>query len=286
MSCYVTHFWLSAPSCVSHLWLVCREYINTRTSGAFGPLVLAPAEGVGALWAPCQVFFFVFVCFFYFFVCFFYFFFLLLFLLYFYFFDIFFFFFFFTFFTFFLLFFYIFYFFTFFTFFYFNFYFFYFFYYFITFFNTFFLKLILNYFFKIFKTFFKNFFKNFFYFFCWLFYYFFKTFFKLFFYFLSPTTPWGFLYLRETQANVLRGHMLSGGPNWELQANVILYWQGLQCWVEDLIGKNLCAKKNLCRRQSWRSRRSRRSTHNLVLGFWSFILNICFSSFLTGYNKF
>ena len=37
--------------------------------------------------------------------------------------------------------------------------------------------------------------------------------------------------------------MLSGGPNWELQANVILYWQGLQCQVVDLIWKNLCAKK-------------------------------------------
>ena len=28
-------------------------YIYTRTSGATGPLVLAPAEGMGALWAPC-----------------------------------------------------------------------------------------------------------------------------------------------------------------------------------------------------------------------------------------
>ena len=28
---------------------------GTRSSGAYGPLVLAPAEGVGALWAPCQV---------------------------------------------------------------------------------------------------------------------------------------------------------------------------------------------------------------------------------------
>ena len=36
---------------------------------------------------------------------------------------------------------------------------------------------------------------------------------------LSPTTQWRFLYLRETQANVLF------------------------CWVEDLIGKNLCANK-------------------------------------------
>ena len=62
---------------------------------------------------------------------------------------------------------------------------------------------------------------------------------------LSLTTPWRFLYLRETQANVFSGHMLSGGPNRELQANVILYWQGLQCWVEDLIGKNLCVNKIL-----------------------------------------
>ena len=30
-------------------------YINTRTAGAYGPLVLAPAEGMGALRTPCQV---------------------------------------------------------------------------------------------------------------------------------------------------------------------------------------------------------------------------------------
>ena len=28
---------------------------DTRTSGAYGPLVLAPTEGLGALQAPCQV---------------------------------------------------------------------------------------------------------------------------------------------------------------------------------------------------------------------------------------
>ena len=44
---------------IKHKW--------TRTLGAYGPLVLAPVEGVGALWAPCQVcfflYFFVFVLF-------------------------------------------------------------------------------------------------------------------------------------------------------------------------------------------------------------------------------
>ena len=33
----------------------CSNYLNTRTLGAYGLLVLAPAEGVGALRAPCQV---------------------------------------------------------------------------------------------------------------------------------------------------------------------------------------------------------------------------------------
>ena len=37
-----------------------QNYSNTRTAGAYGPLVLAPAEGVGALWAPCFFFFFFF----------------------------------------------------------------------------------------------------------------------------------------------------------------------------------------------------------------------------------
>ena len=36
--------------------------------------------------------------------------------------------------------------------------------------------------------------------------------------------------------------MLSGGPNRELQANVILYWQGLVL-SGGLIGKYLCANK-------------------------------------------
>ena len=35
------------------------HYICTRTSGAYAPLVLAPAEGVEVLWAPCL---FVFFC--------------------------------------------------------------------------------------------------------------------------------------------------------------------------------------------------------------------------------
>ena len=48
-------------------------------------------------------------------------------------------------------------------------------------------------------------------------------------------------------------YMLSGGPNWELQANVIL--AGTTVLVEDLIGKNL------------RKRQSQKRTHNLVLGF-------------------
>ena len=96
-----------------------------------------------------------------------------------------------------------------------------------------------------------------------LFYFFFKLFFT-FFYFLphvlphilpqilpqiSPQTttsialhpPWHFLYLRKTQANVLRGH---SPPQ-----------------------KSLC-KKNLCKRQSLSRSRSRRSSNNLVLGFW------------------
>ena len=41
-------------------------YINTRTAGAYGSLVLAPAEGMGALRTPCQVFFFFFFFFFFF----------------------------------------------------------------------------------------------------------------------------------------------------------------------------------------------------------------------------
>ena len=32
----------------------CTDLSNTRTSGAYGSLVLAPAEGLGALRAPCQ----------------------------------------------------------------------------------------------------------------------------------------------------------------------------------------------------------------------------------------
>ena len=153
------------------------------------------------------------------------------------------------------------------------------------------LVLLFFFYFFYFLDFFKNF-KNLFYFwfflltFCWLFFYFFLKlflnfififyftlfyflfYFFYFFYFfvlLSPTSPWRFLYLRETQANVLRGHMLSGGPNWELQENVILYWQGLQCWEKSLHKKNLCKQQSRSRRR--RSRR-RRSTHNLVLGFW------------------
>ena len=36
-------------------------YVHARTAGAYGPLVLAPAEGVGALRAPCQVFLFLYI---------------------------------------------------------------------------------------------------------------------------------------------------------------------------------------------------------------------------------
>ena len=32
-----------------------KKYIYTRTAGAYGPLVLAPAEGMGVLRAPCRV---------------------------------------------------------------------------------------------------------------------------------------------------------------------------------------------------------------------------------------
>ena len=42
----------------SQIWKVSKlkkEILYTRTAGAYGPLVLAPAEGVGALRAPCQV---------------------------------------------------------------------------------------------------------------------------------------------------------------------------------------------------------------------------------------
>ena len=113
-------------------------------------------------------------------------------------------------------------------------------YFFLNFFYTFFLLFILFLYFFYFTFFYFFTFFTLFYFFTFLF-----TFCLLFYYFvlLSPTTPGHFLYLRETQANVLRGHMLSGGPNRELSANVILYCQGLQCWVGDLIGKNLCANK-------------------------------------------
>ena len=37
-------------------------YLDTRTSGATGPLVLAPVEGVGALWDPCICLFCVSFC--------------------------------------------------------------------------------------------------------------------------------------------------------------------------------------------------------------------------------
>ena len=52
------------------------NYQLTKTSGATGPLVLAPAEGVGALWAPCLCFLLLFLyflsfCLFVFFVFFF-----------------------------------------------------------------------------------------------------------------------------------------------------------------------------------------------------------------------
>ena len=41
---------------------MCLDYIHTRTSGAYGPLVLAPVDGVGALQAPCQVWVIFFTC--------------------------------------------------------------------------------------------------------------------------------------------------------------------------------------------------------------------------------
>ena len=46
-------------------WWHFPKYSHTRMSGAYGPLVLAPAEGVGALQAPC-----LFVFFYYFFLLF------------------------------------------------------------------------------------------------------------------------------------------------------------------------------------------------------------------------
>ena len=128
-------------------------------------------------------------------------------------------------------------------------------------------------------TFFKLFFYYFLTFLLLLFFTFFLLFILLFlffllFYFLSychPPPPWmPFLYLRETWANVLRGHMLSGGPNSELQENVILYWQGLQCWVEDLIGKNICANKIFASEEE----------EDWQFGSWSFDYKSCLVIFL------
>ena len=39
---------------LTHICFINALY-ETRTAGAYGPLVLAPAEGMGALRAPCQV---------------------------------------------------------------------------------------------------------------------------------------------------------------------------------------------------------------------------------------
>ena len=84
--------------------------------------------------------------------------------------------------------------------------------------------------FYFFTHFFKTFFFYFFLYFFLLFFILFFTFFYFFFlfYFLSPTTPWRFLYLRETQTNVLRGlQRFWGGCKVlylrETQANV--------CWL-------------------------------------------------------
>ena len=52
--------------------------------------------------------------------------------------------------------------------------------------------------------------------------------------------------------------MLSGGPNWELQENVILYWQGLQCLVEDLIGSSRQMFEGVVKIWQQLRRRSRR----------------------------
>ena len=53
---------------MSKKYLFSSPHIYTRTLGAYVPLVLAPAEGMEALWAPCQVWviylFVVFVVFF------------------------------------------------------------------------------------------------------------------------------------------------------------------------------------------------------------------------------
>ena len=159
---------------------------KTRTAGAYGPLVLAPAEGMGALQAPCQ---FV-ICYFF--------------------------------------------------------------------------LLFLNFFLKLFFDSFYLFYLFYLFFTCFTFFFFltFLLFFFFFFYFLLFTThftthfttnfttnhyqychpppPRRFLYLRETQANVLRGH---SPPQ-----------------------KSSC-EKNLRKRQSRSRSRSRRSSDNLVLGF-------------------
>ena len=49
---------LGLEDLMSEAWLMVSVQIawfSTRRYGAYGPLLLAPAEGLGALWAPCQV---------------------------------------------------------------------------------------------------------------------------------------------------------------------------------------------------------------------------------------
>ena len=55
---------LKPPSCSSLICGLCfllYQLWHTKTSGAYGPLVLAPVEGMGAIRAPCLVVFFVYL---------------------------------------------------------------------------------------------------------------------------------------------------------------------------------------------------------------------------------
>ena len=50
---FQNHFWNLLKKLGRVYFPHLKKISTTRTSGAAGPLVLAPVEGVGALWAPC-----------------------------------------------------------------------------------------------------------------------------------------------------------------------------------------------------------------------------------------
>ena len=57
----ISRHWFYSTTSQTYNWSsLISNYFITRTAGAYGPLVLAPAEGVGALWAPLPFCFFVF----------------------------------------------------------------------------------------------------------------------------------------------------------------------------------------------------------------------------------